>query len=190
MMMTATTLMPTAALKVRHHYHSECEAAVDGDAALELHKSFRCLARACSLHHHHNVALKQITQFLLRSHEHSKRAKSLMFLLNQHNSRISFLNIRMPETQELESSLQAMQNTLHLEKSVSQSLLNLHHLATKSSDAHLCHFLEMSHLDQQLEFVKELGDHLTSVLKMRFPQGGLAECVFDKFTLGNNNKED
>ncbi|ELR53514.1 hypothetical protein M91_16326, partial [Bos mutus] len=147
-------LMPTAALKVRHHYHSECEAAVDGDAALELHKSFRCLARACSLHHHHNVALKQITQFLLRSHEHSKRAKSLMILLHQ----------------------------------VSQSLLNLHHLATKSSDAHLCHFLEMRHLDQQLEFIKELGDHLTSVLKMRFPQGGLAECVFDKFTLGNSNK--
>ena len=47
-----------------------------GWGALELHKSFQCLARACSLHHHHNVALKQITQFLLCSHEHSKRAKS------------------------------------------------------------------------------------------------------------------
>ena len=190
MMTTATSLMPAAALKVRHHYHSECEAAVDSDAALELHKSFQCLARACSLHHHHNVALKQITQFLLCSHEHSKRAKSLMFLLNRHSSRISFLNIRMPETQELESSLQAMQNTLQLEKSISQSLLNLHHLATKSRDTHLSHFLEMRHLDQQLEFIKELGDHLTSVLKMRFPQGGLADCVFDKFTLGNSDKED
>ena len=59
MMTTATSLMPAAALKVRHHYHSECEAAVDSDAALELHKSFQCLARACSLHHHPNVALKQ-----------------------------------------------------------------------------------------------------------------------------------
>ncbi|XP_024844179.1 ferritin light chain-like [Bos taurus] len=101
-----------------------------------------------------------------------------MFLLNQHNSRISFLNIRIARDPRAGEQPPAMQNTLHLEKSVSQSLLNLHHLATKSSDAHLCHFLEMSHLDQQLEFVKELGDHLTSVLKMRFPQGGLAECVF------------
>ena len=190
MVMMAPALMPAVALKVCHYYHGECEAAVNGHAALELHKTFQCLARACSLHHHHQVALKHITQFLLCSHEHSKRAKSLMFLLNRHSSRVSFLNIRMPETRERESSLQAMQNTLYLEKSVSQSLLNLHHLATESSNAHLCHFLETRHLDQHLKFVKELGDHLTSVLKMRFPEGGLAGYIFDKFTLGNSDKED
>ncbi|XP_055293535.1 ferritin heavy chain-like [Moschus berezovskii] len=182
-------MMPAVALKVCQPYHGECEAVVNGHAALELHKSLQCLARACCLYHHHNVALKQIVHFfLLRSHEQSKRAKSLMYLLNRRGSRISFLSIRMPETPEQESSLQAMKDTLHLEKSVSQSLLNLHQLATKSSDAHLC--LETCHLDQQLEFVEELGDHLTSVRKMRSPEGGLVEYVFDKLTLGNGDKED
>ena len=183
-------MQPAPPSQVRQNYHPECEAAVNSHATLELHASFQCLARACSLHHHHNVALKQITQFLLRSHEHSKRAKSLMLLLNQHNSRISFLNIRMPETQELESSLQAMQNTLHLEKSVSQSLLNLHQLATEKRDPHLCHFLEMHHLDQQVEFIKELRDHVSILSNMGSPEGGLAEYVFDKLTLGDGDKND
>ncbi|CAI9180316.1 unnamed protein product [Rangifer tarandus platyrhynchus] len=152
------------------------EAVVNSPAALELHKSFQCLAGACALHHHHDVALKLVAHFLLLlSLEHSKRAKSLMFLLNRNGSRVSFLDVRMPETQERESSLQAMQDTLHLEKSVSQSLLDLHHLATDGSNAHLCHFLEMCHLDQQLEFIEELGDHLTSMRKMRSWEGGLVE---------------
>ena len=190
-MVTAPAMMPAEAVKVSRHYHGECEAAVNSAAALELHRSFQCLAGACALYHHHDVALKLVAHFLLLlSLERSKRAKSLMFLPNRHGSHACFLDIRMPETQERESSLQAMQDTLHLEKSVSQSLLDLHHLATESSNAHLCHFLEMCHLDQQLEFIEELGDHLTSVRKMRSLEGGLVEYVFDKLTLGNGDKED
>ncbi|KAG5193486.1 hypothetical protein JEQ12_019847 [Ovis aries] len=107
----------------------------------ELHTSFKCQARACSLHHHQDMALQHFSSFfLLRSQEHSETAESLMFLQNQRGGRISFLDIRMSETQEWERGLQATQDALHLEKSVSQSLLDLHHLATESSDAHLCHF--------------------------------------------------
>ena len=68
-------------------------------------------------------------------------------------------------------------------------LLDLHHLATESSDAHLCHFLATCHLDQQLEFIKELGDHLTNVHKMGTPEGCLAEYIFDKLTLGACDKD-
>ena len=189
-MVTAPAMMPAEAVKVSRHYHGECEGAVNSTAALELHKSFQCLAGASTLHHH-DVAVKLVAHFLLLlSLEHSKRAKSLMFLPNRPGRQASFLAIRMPETQERGSSLQATQDTLHLEKSVSQSLLNLHHLATESSNAHLCHFLEMYHVDQQLEFIEELGDHLTSVSKMRSLEGALVEYVFNKLTLGNGDKED
>ena len=201
-MVTAPAMMPAEAVKVSRHYHGECEGAVNSTAALELHKSFQCLAGASTLHHH-DVAVKLVAHFLLLlSLEHSKRAKSLMFLPNRPGRQASFLAIRMPETQERGSSLPATQDTLHLEKSVSQSLLNLHHLATESSllnlhhlatessNAHLCHFLEMYHVDQQLEFIEELGDHLTSVSKMRSLEGALVEYVFNKLTLGNGDKED
>ena len=127
---------------------------------------------------------------MLRSHEHSKTAESRMFLQNPCGGRVCFPDIRKPETQQWESGLQAMQDTLNLEKSINQSLLDLHQLATDSSDASLCHFLEMHHLDQQVEFIKELRDHVSILSNMGSPEGGLAEYVFDKLTLGDGNKED
>ncbi|KAI4545539.1 hypothetical protein MG293_005805 [Ovis ammon polii] len=75
-------------------------------------------------------------------------------------------------------------------KCVNQNLLNLHQLATDSSDAHLCHFLRTSFLDQQVKFIKELGDHVSNLSNMGSPEGVLAEYVFDKLTLGEGNKED
>ncbi|XP_060993648.1 ferritin heavy chain-like [Dama dama] len=188
-------MLPAAASRVRYHYRPECEDAVNGRAALELQASFQCLARPCSQHHHHDVALQRFSRFfLLRSQEH-ETIESLMFLQNQRGGRVSFLDIRMPESQEWEHSLQATQDALHLEKRVSRSLLDLHQLATKSGDADLrhvlemCHVLEMRHLDQQLEFMKKLGDHLTNVCNMGAPEGGLAEYAFEKLTLGAGDKD-
>ena len=191
MVLPLPAMLPAAAWQGRYHYRPECEAAANSRATLELHASFQCLARVCSLHQHHDMALEHFSRvFLLRSQEHSETAESLMFLQDQRGGRVSFLDTRMPETQERESGLQATQDALHLEKRVSQSLLDLHHLATESSDAHLCHFLETRHLDQQLEFIKELADHLTNVCKMGAPEGGLAEYAFDKLTLDTSDKEE
>ena len=190
MVLPLPAMLPAAAWQGRYHYRPECEAAANSRATLELHASFQCLARVCSLHQHHDMALEHFSHvFLLRSQEHSETAESLMFLQDQRGGRVSFLDTRMPETQERESGLQATQDALHLEKRVSQSLLDLHHLATESSDAHLCHFLETRHLDQQLEFIKELADHLTNVCKMGAPEGGLAEYAFDKLTLDTSDKD-
>ena len=113
-----------------------------------------------------------------------------MFLQNLCGGRVCFLDIRKPETQQWESGFQAMQDTLNLEKSINQSLLDLHQLPTDNSDANLCHFLEMHHLDQQVEFIKELRDHVSILSNMGSPEGGLAEYVFDKLTLGDGVKED
>ena len=83
-----------------------------------------------------------------------------------------------------------MQDSLHWEKYVNQSLLNMHQLATDSCDANLCHFLGTGYLDQQVRYIKELGDHLTNVRKMGAPEGGLAEYAFDKLTLDTSDKEE
>ena len=183
-------MLPTSPSQVRQNYRPECEAALNSLATLEFHASFQCLAVAFYLDRD-DVGLKHFCRFfLLRSHEHSKIAESLMFLQNRRGGRVSFLDIRMPETQQWESALQAMQDTLHLEKSVNQSLLDLHKLATDSSDAHLCHFLGTGSLDQQVESMKELGNQLGNLSNVGFPECALAEYVFDKLTLGDGDKED
>ncbi|XP_059739801.1 ferritin heavy chain-like [Bos taurus] len=184
------TMMPTPPSQVRQNYRLECEAALNSHAALEFHASFQCLALAFYLDRD-DVALKHFHRFfLLRSHEHSKTAESLMFLQNRRGGRVSFLDIRKPETQQWESALQAMQDTLHLEKCVNQSLLDLHKLATDSSDAHLCDFLETGYLDQQVKFIKELGDHVSKLSNVGSPEGSLAGYFSDKLTLGDGDKED
>ncbi|XP_061264794.1 ferritin heavy chain-like [Bos javanicus] len=174
---------------VHQNYCPKCEATVNSHAALEFHASFQCLAVAFYLDCD-DMALKHFSRFfLLCSHEHSERAENLLFLQNQRGGRTCFLDIRKPETQQRESGLQAMQDVLHLEKCVNQSLLNLYQLATDSSDAHLCHFLETHHLDQQVKFIKELG-YVSNLSNVESLEGGLAEYVFDKLTLGDGDKKD
>ncbi|XP_070318062.1 ferritin heavy chain-like [Odocoileus virginianus] len=182
--------LPTPPSRVRQNYRPECEAVVNSHAALELQASFQCLAVAFYLDRD-DVALKHFHRFfLLRSREHSKTAESVMFLQNRRGGRVSFLDIRKPESQEWESGLQAMQDTLHLEKCVNQSLLDLHQLATESCDADLCHFLETGYLDQQVKFIKELEDRVSNLSNAGSPEGGLADDVLDKLTLGHGDKED
>ncbi|KAM9669521.1 ferritin heavy chain-like [Dama dama] len=188
--MESPAMLPTPPSQVRQNYLPVCEAAVNSHAALELHASFQCLAVAFYLDRD-DVTLKHIHRFfLLCSHEHSKTAESLMFLQNRRGGRISFLDIRKPESQEWESGLQAMQDTLHLEKCVNQSLLDLHQLATESCDANLCYLLETGYLDQQVKFIKELEDHVSSLSNAGSLEGALAEYFFDKLTLGDGDKED
>ena len=183
-------MLPTSPSQERRNYRPECEAALNSHAALEFHASFHCLAVSFYLDHV-DVALKGFSHFfLLRSLEHSKTTERLMFLQNQRGGRICFLDIRKPETQQWESGLQAMQDTLHLEKYVNQSLLDLHQLATEKHDPHLCHFLETGYLDQQVEFIKELAGHVSILRKTGSAEDGLAEYLFDKLTLGDGDKKD
>ena len=183
-------MMPIPPSQERQNYRPECEAAINNHATLEFHASFQCLALAFYLDRD-EVALKHFHRFfLLRSHEHSKTAESLMFLQNRRGDRVSFLDIRKPETQQWKSGLQAMQDSLHWEKYVNQSLLNLHQLATDSSDANLCHFLGTGYLDQQVRFIKELGDHVSKLSNVGSPEGSLADYILDKLTVGDSNKED
>ena len=64
-----------------------------------------------------------------------------------------------------------------------QSLLELHKLATDKNDPHLCDFIEMHYLDEQVKSIKELGDHITNLCMMGAPKYGLAEYLFNKHTL-------
>ncbi|XP_057574648.1 ferritin heavy chain-like isoform X2 [Hippopotamus amphibius kiboko] len=176
--------------QMRQNYHPDCEAAINSQVNLQLHASIVYLAVAFYLDRD-DVALKQFFSFFLRSsYEHREQAKGLLRLQNQRGGRFQLGNVCKLDTDDWESGLKAMQYTLLLEKRVNQSLLDLHQLATDKRDPQLCHFLETHYLEQQVEFIRELGDQVTSLSNMEAPNGDTAEYLFGKLTLGDGDKKD
>uniref|UniRef100_A0A673TQE6 Ferritin n=1 Tax=Suricata suricatta TaxID=37032 RepID=A0A673TQE6_SURSU len=137
-----------------------------------------------------DVALKNFAKYFRhQSHEEREHAEKLMELQNQRGGRIFLQDIKKPDRDDWENGLNAMECALHLEKSVNQSLLELHKLATDKNDPHLCDFIETHYLNEQVKAIKELGDYVTNLRKMGAPESGMAEYLFDKHTLGNSDNE-
>ncbi|KAB0386334.1 hypothetical protein FD755_001290 [Muntiacus reevesi] len=112
-----------------------------------------------------DVALKNFAKYFLhQSCDEREHAEKLMKLQNQ--------------LDDWENGRNAMECVLHLDKTVNQSLLELHKLATDRNDPHLCYFIGTHYLNEQVKSFKELGDH-----------SGMAEYLFDKHILGNCDDE-
>uniref|UniRef100_A0A8C8Y1V1 Ferritin n=1 Tax=Panthera leo TaxID=9689 RepID=A0A8C8Y1V1_PANLE len=123
--------------QVRQNYHPECEAAINSQINLELYASYVYLSMAFYFDRD-DVALENFSKFFLRqSHEESQHAEKLMQLQNQRGGRIRLRDIVKPNRDNWENGLNAMECAFHLEKSLNQSLLDLHQLATDKNDAHL-----------------------------------------------------
>lgn len=181
-----TTASPS---QVRQNYHQDSEAAINRQINLELYASYVYLSMAFYFDRD-DVALKNFARFFLRqSREETEHAEKLMELQNQRGGHIRLRDIKKPDRDDWEGGLKAMECALHLEKSVNQSLLDLHQLATDKNDAQLCDFLESHYLHEQVDVVKELGGYVTSLRKMGAPEDGLAEYLFDKLTLGHRDRK-
>ena len=101
---------------------------------------------------------------------------------NQRGGRIVLQDIPKPIKQDWATALEAMEAALELEKTVNQSLLDLHSIASKHGDAHLADFLESEYLTEQVEAIKKLSDYVT---QLRRVGSGLGEYLFDKHTLSS-----
>ncbi|MBH0219585.1 hypothetical protein GH793_15465, partial [Listeria monocytogenes] len=113
--------------------------------------------------------------------------EKLMSFQNKRGGRIFLQDIKKPERDEWGSGLEAMQCALQLEKTVNQALLDLHKLSSDKGDPHLCDFLESHYLNEQVEAIKKLGDHVTNLTKMDAANNRMAEYLFDKHTLGEKS---
>ncbi|XP_078387948.1 ferritin heavy chain B-like isoform X2 [Cetorhinus maximus] len=54
-------------------------------------------------------------------------------------------------------------------------------------DIKLCEFLESNYLNEQIEAIKKLGDHITNLKRLGAPENGMGEYLFDKHTLGESS---
>ncbi|XP_059831630.1 ferritin, heavy polypeptide 1a isoform X2 [Hypanus sabinus] len=122
--------------QVRQNYHPDCEAAVSRQINLELYASYVYLSMSYYFDRD-DIALKNFASFFLeQSHEEREHAEKLMKLQNQRGGRTLLQDIKKPDRDEWGSGLDAMVCSLELEKSVNQSLLELHKLATDRNDPH------------------------------------------------------
>uniref|UniRef100_A0AAV2LP62 Ferritin n=2 Tax=Knipowitschia caucasica TaxID=637954 RepID=A0AAV2LP62_KNICA len=179
--------LPVMSSQVRQNFHKDCEAAVNMQINLELYASYVYLSMSYYFDRD-DQALPNFAKFFRnQSHEEREHAEKLMKFQNQRGGRIFLKEVRKPEKDEWGSGVEALECALQLEKSVNQSLLDLHKLCSEHNDPHMCDFIETNFLDEQVKSIKELGDWVTNLRRMGAPQNGMAEYLFDKHTMGKDS---
>eukprot|EP00118_Oscarella_pearsei_P024424 m.306039 g.306039 ORF g.306039 m.306039 type:complete len:171 (+) comp40913_c0_seq1:296-808(+) len=167
---------------VRQNYHEECEAGVNKQINLELYAYYNYLSMAYHFDRD-DVALQGFHEFFKKSaEEEQEHAQKLMKFQNKRGGRIVLQDIKKPERDEWGSGLEAMKTALDLEKHVNQSLMDLHAVATKHSDAQMTDFIE-EFLAEQVDSIKEIGGHVTNLKRVG---SGLGEYQFDKTGLSSS----
>merc|ERR1712123_381833 len=101
--------------------------------------------------------------FQKASDEEREHGMKLMAYQAKRGGRCVFQDIAKPSSMEWGTPLEAMEAALELEKTVNQSLLDLHKASESKGDAHLCDFLEAEYLTEQVEGIKEIGDMITKI---------------------------
>merc|ERR1711963_1078175 len=81
------------------------------------------------------MAMSKIRQ---NYHEERAHGMKLMEYQTKRGGRVGFQDIAKPTTMDWGSPLEAMEAALELEKTVNQSLLDIHKVAGDKGDGHLC----------------------------------------------------
>merc|ERR1711962_1181076 len=145
---------------VRQNYHQECEAGINKQVNMELHAHYVYLSMALYFDRD-DVALPGFAKYFKKaSAEEAEHAEKFM----KH------------QQDEWGSPLDAMKAALELEKTVNQSIIDLHALAGVKEDGNLTDFLE-DFLEEQVEGIKAVADLATRITRAG---PGLGEIIMDK----------
>ena len=129
-----------------------------------------------------DVALHGFSKrFRAASKEEREHAETLIDYQTMRGGRVVFREIAKPTSDEWGTALEAIEASLELEKTVNESLLNMHKTAGTHHDAQLTDFIEGTFLKEQVEAIKEIGDLVT---KMKRAGEGLGLFILDKELLG------
>jgi len=166
-----------ATTQPRQNYHSESEAGINRQINMELYASYTYQSMAFHFDRD-DVALPGFHKFFKHaSEEEREHAEKLMKYQNKRGGRIVLQDIKKPDNDTWGTGLEAMQVALNLEKSVNQSLLDLHKVADSHNDAQMMDFLEGEYLKEQVDAIKEISDHITQLKRVG---SGLGEYMYDK----------
>ncbi|XP_048766939.1 soma ferritin [Ostrea edulis] len=161
----------------RQNFHEESEAGINRQINMELYASYTYQSMAFYFDRD-DVALPGFAKFFRdSSSEEREHAEKLMKYQNKRGGRIVLQDIKKPDRDEWGTGLDAMQMALQLEKTVNQSLLDLHKVAGSHNDAQMCDFIESEYLEEQVQAIKEVSDHITQLKRVGT---GLGEYMYDK----------
>ncbi|XP_012288156.1 soma ferritin [Orussus abietinus] len=161
----------------RQKFHEECEAALNKQINLELYSSYVYLSMAYHFDRC-DVALQGLHKyFKSASDEEREHAMKFMTYQNKRGGSIVLTDIKAPEKDNWGTAKEAMVEALNLEKKVNDSLLELHALASGHNDPNFVDFLETEFLQEQVDAIKEIADHVTNLERVG---EGLGVFVFDK----------
>ncbi|RXN33684.1 middle subunit-like protein [Labeo rohita] len=173
--------------QIRQNYDRDCEALINKMINLELYAGYTYTSMAFYFKRD-DVALPGFAKFFKKnSEEEREHAEKFMEFQNKRGGRIVLQDVKKPERDVWGNGLIAMQCALQLEKNVNQALLDLHKAASERGDPHLCDFLETHYLNEQVETIKKIGDHITNLSKMDAGNNRMAEYLFDKHTLDGDS---
>merc|ERR1712179_387927 len=180
--LSLTTHTTTSAMSaVRQKYHPDSEALINKQINMELYASYVYLSMSAYFARD-DIALHGFSKrFRAGSHEERDHAEALIDYQNMRGGRVVFREIAKPTCDEWGTALEAIEASLELEKTVNESLLNMHKMADSHSDAQLTDFIEGTYLKEQVEAIKEIGDLVT---KMKRAGDGLGLHIIDKELLG------
>lgn len=166
---------------IRQNYAEESEAAINKQINMELYASYVYMSMAYHFDRD-DIALEGFHKFLKHSSdEEREHAEKLMKYQNLRGGRIVLQDVKAPEV-EWSSHIKALEDALALERKVNESLLNLHGIAGKNNDAHLCDYLEEEFLDEQVKSINEISKLLTNAKRCG---DGLGIYQFDKLTMSS-----
>lgn len=168
----------------RQNFSEGVESAINDQINMELYASYAYQAAARHFERD-DVALFGFAKFFQhQSDEEREHAEKLQKYLNLRGGRLILKDVKAPPT-EYDTALSAMEAALQLERDVNESLLNMHKLADDAHDAQATDFLEGNYLNEQVESIKEISDHVTNLRRVGT---GLGEYLFDKQTLGGGEQ--
>ncbi|XP_060068339.1 soma ferritin-like [Ylistrum balloti] len=164
----------------RQNFHAETEAGINRQINMELYASY--VYQSMYLHFDRDdVALPGFAKYFKKAtDEEREHAEKLMKYQNKRGGRVVLQDIKKPERDEWGTGLDAMQVALTLEKQVNQSLLDLHDVGDKHGDKQFMDFLEGEYLEEQVNAIKEISDHITNLKRVG---SGLGEYMYDKESL-------
>merc|ERR1712189_12567 len=113
--------------------------------------------------------------FKKSSDEEREHGEKLIKYQNKRGGKVVFQDIAKPSPMEWGTPLDALEAALELEKTVNQSLLDLH--KASDGDAHLSDFLEGEFLGEQVDAIKEISGWIT---KMKRVGPGIGFHLIDK----------
>jgi len=152
--------------RVKQNFHEESEAHINRQINMEMYASYVYLAMS-SFFNREDQAMPGFSKFFRKaSDEERDHSLKLIEYQNMRGGKVVFKDIKMPQKVEWRTALEAVEDALELEKTVNQSLLDLHKKADSHSDPQMCDFIEGEYLKEQVEAIKELGDLVTKVKRV------------------------